>query len=894
MVSRFSSQYLPILVVWTASVAVVVMLNSSVFTEIILVTLTGLVSGYLVWLMQKMVKTNRTLHLAQQELIQEHDFAQQLLSSLEDGLFIVDNQNRFEYTNPAFAAMLGVASEYLVGRVSSEFIHPEDRALIATLPAEWNLNLNSHYEARWLSANNSTVRTQVNCTPRWRGGAMIGAISVVSPVKYQLVAQNLLRKERDFLTNIIETSGSLTVVLDPDGRILRFNGACERLTGYSISEVARRVFWDFLLDPSELEAVKSVFASLTAGDFPNTFENDWITRDGVKRRIAWTNTATLNEVGKVEYIIGTGIDITERREAELALSINEDRHRSVLEALEEGVVLYDLNGTLLTSNPSAERLLGIHPETLFTADQQSNPRWKLVQLDGSPFPTERLCNLTIGEPQTGTLLGIHRPDGSLIWISINAKPLIRPNETSPYATVMSFYDVTDRKHAQETLAYQASHDALTGLLNRGQFEFELEQALTKATEHQSVLAVIFIDLDRFKAINDTFGHRAGDEVIQQVAKRLRSSLRETDVIARFGGDEFVLMLPGIKSLENASMMAHKILNSLSQTMSFEDHQLFISGSIGLAISPDDGSDVETLLRHADTAMYRAKDSGKNTVHVFNAPTDDGWTERFKLETGLHYALERGEFKIHYQPQFELRSQQIVGFEALLRWTHPELGEITPDRFIPLLETTGLIAAVGAWVLREACFHAVEMGIVRGRPIRMAVNVSELQFARSDFTYRVAEAVESSGLNPSLLELELTESVFLQDVEAIAPRMAKLRLLGVELAIDDFGMGYSSLRLLQSLPFNTLKIDRSFVAKLDQSKNKRVLVETIVGLAQKLNLRVVAEGVETPAELEVMSEIGCDALQGFLISPAVPFEKALSFQPFTSEVRAFEPSKTKLT
>ncbi len=431
----------------------------------------------------------------------------------------------------------------------------------------------------------------------------------------------------------------------------------------------------------------------------------------------------------------------------------------------------------------------------------------------------------------------------------------------------------------ERLTHQAQHDALTGLPNRVLFEDRLQQALALAKRTGDVVGLLFADLDDFKRINDTLGHTIGDTLLKHVAERLASRIRQSDTLARMGGDEFAVVLTSLKDPRDAATIAQKLLNVLNSGFDVEGYQLFLNGSIGISLYPQDGMETAVLLRNADTAMYRAKIHGANSFQFFAPEMHAEALERLELDNSLRRALDNKEFRLHYQPQFDLRSGELVGVEALLRWHHPTAGLVPPIRFIPLAEENGLILPIGIWVLGEACRQNAAWQRMGYPPIRMAVNVSALQFARPDFVQTVSETLDASGLAPRWLELELTESLLMRDIDAVRLRLAELRKLGVAISIDDFGTGYSSLAYLQQLPIDTLKIDRAFVRELhagvDASSPPATLVKTVLSLAHNLGMKVVAEGVETTEQRDFLRNSACELGQGYLFARPMPAEEMLA-------------------
>ncbi len=481
-----------------------------------------------------------------------------------------------------------------------------------------------------------------------------------------------------------------------------------------------------------------------------------------------------------------------------------------------------------------------------------------------------LAPLRHGEQEQITFETVHRrKDGSSYPVEIRLQ--ISRNERPPvfFAVIQ---DITERKEVQERLRYLANYDSLTGLPNRALLQDRLEQALMDATRRQRKVAVMFVDLDRFKMINDTLGHDAGDSLLKMAAERLTRSVRANDTVARLGGDEFMVVLKDLSEVDDVPLVANKILASFASSFVIDGHELFVTPSIGISISPDDGTDAKTLLRHADSAMYHAKDSGRNRFEFFAAEMNAKISKRLALDTALRVALERGEFLLHYQPQVDLRTRHIVGAEALVRWNHPQRGLIPPDEFIPLTEETGMIVPLGEWVLRTACRQLKQWHVAGFADCRMAVNLSARQFRDHNIGDMVQRVLTETELEAKFLELEITESLLLKsNISGMDLILAELRKQGLSLSMDDFGIGYSSLSYLHRYPFTILKIDRSFVRDISAGSSAAAIVRAVIAMAHNLGMKVVAEGVELDAQLSFLTEHNCDAMQGFLFSKPVTAE-----------------------
>ncbi|HKB81965.1 MAG TPA: EAL domain-containing protein [Burkholderiales bacterium] len=425
--------------------------------------------------------------------------------------------------------------------------------------------------------------------------------------------------------------------------------------------------------------------------------------------------------------------------------------------------------------------------------------------------------------------------------------------------------VESLKHANDELQRQALHDPLTKLPNRVLLEDRLDQALVHSNRFGTVCAILFVDLDRFKTVNDSLGHFVGDELLRAVAARLETLVRGEDTVSRLGGDEFVILLKEIGNTADAAAVAHKILEGLGRAFRVHTHELFITPSIGVSLFPSHGKNAQTLLTNADAAMYSAKKQGRNNVQVFAADMNTSFPERLKLETDLRRALERHEFELHYQPMIDIQLGRMVGMEALLRWRHPDRGLVSPADFIPLAEETGLIVPIGRWVLEEACAQNKAWQNKGLGKLRVSVNISAVQFRQRDLLETIARALTQSGLAPEDLEVEITESTVMQNASEATVTLERLSRTGVLISIDDFGTGYSSLSYLKSFPINTLKIDRSFIRDISVDRDDAAIVRAIIGLAHNLRLRVVAEGVETEQQLEFLRSLESDEYQGYYCS-----------------------------
>ncbi|MFC0170604.1 putative bifunctional diguanylate cyclase/phosphodiesterase [Pseudoduganella danionis] len=536
---------------------------------------------------------------------------------------------------------------------------------------------------------------------------------------------------------------------------------------------------------------------------------------------------------------------------------NQLQHQSqILDHIHESVLTMDMNGFIISWNKGAERLFG------YSSVEAIGRNILFLYEDEDESIDDTFLE------QGGRLMEVRRKkkSGEVFWASLSLSPLRDPHGR-PIGLIAYLTDITERKLAEERIHHLAYYDALTNLPNRTLLTKLVDQALTVAQRSKLHGCVLFIDLNRFKLINDTLGRTVGDELLCEVARRFRAVLRDQDLVARLGGDEFAIGLFDIGQHFEASMVAQKLLATLNTPFLIDGHDLRVGGSIGISVYPQDGSDAETLLRLADIAMYRAKQEGGaegDHVAFYSQDMNQGMQERMRIETGLRHALSNGELLLHYQPKFEIASGRIIGAEALVRWRHPQRGLVPPAEFIPLAEATGLVVQVGEWVLEQACAQAQRWQQAGLAPVRLAVNVSAREFTAS-LPGRVQTTLQRYGLAPEWLELEITESTLMNNIERVIGIMDQIAALGVTLSLDDFGTGYSSLSYLKRFPIDTLKIDRSFTIGIPDDANDCAIANTIISIAQQLKHKVIAEGVETAEQLEFLRQSGCDEVQGYLFS-----------------------------
>jgi diguanylate cyclase (GGDEF)-like protein/PAS domain S-box-containing protein len=543
----------------------------------------------------------------------------------------------------------------------------------------------------------------------------------------------------------------------------------------------------------------------------------------------------------------------ERKRAEEAIQAAKEYAENLINSSLDMIISVDTNRRIVEFNQAAEQVFG------YTKAEVLGQSIDVLYAD--PSDGRQLHKNSVDGGFTGEVTN-KKKNGEIFTSYVSAT--VMHDTTGRAVGVMGISrDITERKRVEEAIIHQAYHDALTNLANRRLFMDRLAQALTRAPWHNRLVAVLFLDLDHFKGINDALGHSVGDQLLQAVAERLTACVRKGDTVARLGGDEFAIALADIARTSDVPKVAQKIIDTLSEPYVLEGRELFTTASIGISICPDDAQDPDSLVKNADIAMYRAKKHGRNNYQHYSPDMNAQAFERLAIETSLRHALERDEFFLEYQPQIDMETSRIIGYEALVRWQHPDLGMMSPGKFIPLAEESGLIVPIGEWVLRTACAQNKAWQVAGLPPIRVAVNVSPRQLRHDDLLQVIERCLTETGLDPTYLELELTESI-MQDSDEAIQLLCQLQSMGVQIAIDDFGTGYSSLNHLKRYPINKLKVDQSFVRDIGHDPHDRAIVKAIIALAQSLNMRAVAEGVETEAQMTYLRSLKCDEAQGYLL------------------------------
>ena len=809
-------------------------------------------------------------HLVESSLRELIDRYRQLVDLSPDGI-VVHQGGKIVYANRAGMDCVGARDvDEVVGRSIIDFVHPD--SLGPTLERIAKLTEDSPVsepaEATLMRLDGSPWLVEsVSVLTRWEGEDA-----------YQVILRDLTDRKRAeaalrYQASLVEHVSDAIIGVDTNGRVESWNRAAEVIYGVS-SEVA---VGSALRD---LVGVPAGFGETPVRDIESLHRR----RDYSLVIVRASVTHIFDDSGNQTGFVIVCADTTERRRAEDERLAVEQLHRTVIEAVDEGIVVADSNGIIVAANPAARRILPIDaeigtrlidciagPDGCVGADRRL--------LAAGEHPVARA--LARSEEIHDALIGLVSDDAER-WLSLSCRPL--PATAGAGAgTVCSFADVTKVIDAQQELSYRATHDELTGLCNRMVFVDNLQYALARGRRLQTNTAVLFIDIDRFKIVNDTLGHASGDEVLTEVARRLQGATRTMDRVGRIAGDEFIVMCSDVTGIEPVAQRAAELERLIAEPIRLSNGRTpALHASIGIAYAVGGIGEAEELLRDAHVAMRRAKELGGTHVEIFDADLRVQAERRRELELGLRAALDNHEIDVHYQPIVSVASPRVLGVEALARFTHPELGPIPADEFIHVAEETDLILALGIEVLATACAQTARWRAKDPeRDLYVSVNLSARQLYDPNLVRQVETVLRTTGLDPDALWLEITESVLMDDAPTATRIFAALRALGVHLVVDDFGTGYSSLAYLQAFPVEMLKIDRSFVNGLDEDDGSEAIVRAIISLAGSLKLRVVAEGVERSAQLARLDQLGCDAFQGWLCSPARPAAE-LDFSVVTLE------------
>ena len=821
------------------------------------------------WSAQQMAES------ATRELQDQLSFSQQLLEVIPNPVFFKDVDGRFVSCNHAFEVFSNRPRSEFIGKTAAQattseaaHIHQEhDRYLLKNKGSlTYELSLTRTTDGKQIDAiYNKAVFLDAD-------GKVAGVVGVVIDITERKALERTFSESNEKLRAIIGGSPLAIVARDLDGVITLWNPAAENVFGWKAEEVLGTTT---TIVPEDLRIdTIALRGQVQLGKMLALEETRRIRKDGVVLDVS-LSVAPIRD-GKQEIVGTMGLiaDISRRKQAEDALRESEAQLRLAMEVANMGSWYWNVGTGTITYSDGFGPLFGLKRGTFFPDQTEF---MKAIHPDDRSATETAILRATASEDSIDMECRVVWPDQSTHWLAVKGQAT-RGASGHAERIVGVTTDITTRKLAEQRIAFLAHHDALTGLPNRLLLHDRIGQAIARSDRNNTRAAVLFIDLDHFKNINDSLGHQLGDQLLQMAATRIQKCLREVDTVSRLGGDEFVIVIPELadgSAGSHLSAVAIKLLDTLTTNFQLQSHDLHISASIGISIYPTDGDSVETLMRNADTAMYHAKESGRSQYQFFTGEMNIAAQQRLSLESSLRRSLQSTDFSLHYQPIFSAMNSRLTGFEALLRWRNPDGVTLRPAEFISVAEDSGLIIPIGEWVIQEACRTSSRWQKL-GHSLRMSVNVSALQLRRSSFVEMMKSALAESGADPHQLEIEITERLIVGGHEQSLSALREIDALGIQIAIDDFGTGYSGLSYLKQLPINTIKIDQSFIRDLTADADDEAIVRAIIAMSKSLKLNIVAEGVEHIEQLSVLKSLGCDMVQGYYFSRPLPSEEADAF------------------
>ena len=827
----------------------------------------------------RMVRVSGQRERAEEELRQQKNLYEGMLkaqSDLGEGFVVIEDQ-RILFANEAFCEISGYTLRELRAVPSFMQLLPEEEGASVMERRRRRLSTGegeTHYDTVLLTKEGRHVGVEL----------ALKASELDGHSRYAIIVRDLTERKaaeeaRSRLASIVENSTDAIDSKMLDGTIVTLNPSAEKLYGYSTEEIKGDNV-SILTPPDRIEEMKEMLERVGRGETVSEYETERVSKDGRRIPLSLTIAAVRDQAGNIVGASAIARDISERKQGEEALQVSEEKYRTIVDTANEGVWLLDPRAKTTYVNRRMTEMIGYAKEEML-----DRSLFDFMDDEAREEAQRNLERRQQGIKEDHDFRFRHK-DGSDLWAIVSTSPWL--DASGNYLGALGMLtDITERKRIEEQLAHQALHDPLTDLPNRALFMDRLDHALARATRNKEPVEVLVMDLDNFKVVNDSLGHQAGDRLLVSVAERLRTCLRTNDTVARFSGDEFAILVEGTLGAGYPVRVAERIAQELQAPFVVEGQEVFVNTTIGIALSGTSsiaGDSPEKLMRKADIAMYEAKRKGKSRYAFFEEAMNYGALERLHLERDLRRALKLEQFRVHYQPKVSLEDDTIVGFEALVRWEHPERGLVPPAQFIPLAEETDLIVPIGQWVLGEACRQGKEWQrhYPSEPPLMMSVNLSARQFEHPELAEDIARVLEKTGVDPCSLNLEITETVAMGDAPQAARIMRELKALGVKISIDDFGTGFSSMSYLQQFPADYLKIDCSFVSRLGESPEDMALVTGIVGLAHTLGMRTVAEGVESADQLAKVREVGCDLAQGYHFSkPLLSKEAAVLLESWMS-------------
>jgi diguanylate cyclase (GGDEF)-like protein/PAS domain S-box-containing protein len=785
-----------------------------------------------------------------------------LLESSPDGIVIVDPSGIIRMVNRQAEALFGYSRAEFIGLPVGELVptrfrekHTFDHSHPSELPTIGAVD--SDLDLCGLRRDRTEFPIEITVSPLKTDEGMLFAVATRDVTKRRAAEVQARR-----LAAIVDSSDDAIVSEELDGTITSWNRAAELLYGYSSEEIIGSPI-TVLLPEARGREIQDILTSISKGQSVENRETTRLRKDGSSVEVSLTVSPIKDERGRVIGASSISHDISGRKQMDMALRLANMQFTSAFDHALIGMAMVDLSGQFLQINPAFCRITGYSEQELQAANET------VISYPGDQENEQQdLARLLAGEiPSYHVEKRYRHAEGHVVWTLVGVS-LIVDHEGKPLHLIRQIEDITERKEAVERLTYQAVHDSLTGLANRSLLQDRLNQAISRAAREKSITAVMFLDLDHFKLINDSHGHDEGDKVLVEVARRLSALVRPGDTVARLGGDEFVVVCERVDSEAQVIQIAQRLHEGLSSSpIALPSGTTELVVSIGIALTHGSETDSATLLRHADAAMYRVKERGRGRFEIFDAAMQDQALEHLRIESDLRLAIEHGDLRVYYQPQVRLTDGKVVGVEALVRWQHPDRGLLEPADFIDVAEQGGVILPLGRWVLQEACRNLPALEASLGADLSLAVNVSARELGQANYPEVVQKIISDAGIDPAQLFLEITESIMVNVGHSTRKTVGALRNMGVQIVLDDFGTGYSSLSYIKEMPVDILKIDRSFTAGLGEDPGDLAIAGSVVKLAHSLGLTCVAEGIETDIQAAILRELHCDVGQGFYF--AVP-------------------------
>jgi diguanylate cyclase (GGDEF)-like protein/PAS domain S-box-containing protein len=794
--------------------------------------------------------------------IEEHAFDEAAI-----GMTITGLDGRYQRVNRSFAEMVGRDRYELIGVAVREITHPDDVDADIEAMARMASGEQDSYrsEKRYVRPDGSVVWTQLAVKLVSDDAGPSHFLSQMIDISERKAFEEARATSEERFRSLSASAPNGIYALDLQGRLLYANDRLVELTGLSHDQLTGTGWLD-MIHPDERERVVSE-SGPAAVERRLATEFRIVRPDGAVRWVRTRASELRGSSGEHAGFVGSLEDVTSELEALREISAREAEYRMLAENSSDFLARHAPDGTYRYCSPACVAITGYSPEELIGTSP-----FRLVAAEDRDAVRAYARLVSEREEPATAAYRLRCKDGQLRWLETTARAV--RDDAGVRELVSVTRDISERKQAEIELSHAALHDTLTGLPNRALFLDRLGLALRRTERRSGSVAVLFCDLDRFKVVNDSLGHDAGDRLLVDVAGRIVTALRPADTVARFGGDEFTILCEDIAGEIEAATIAQRIVDVFRDPFLLEDGEVFLATSVGIAIARGNDDRAEDLIRDADAAMYRAKERGKGPSEIFDEAMRADAVARLETESALRRAVERGELRLHYQPEVDLATGAVRGFEALVRWDHPARGLLGPNAFIPLAEETGLIVPIGEWVLREAATEAARWATASSEPLTLSVNLSARQLAQQDLVAMVRRAMAETGIDPATLCLEITESAVMESGSATTAQLRALKSLGIRLAIDDFGTGFSSLAHLRRFPVDVLKIDGTFVAGLGHEPQDASIAAAVISLAHALGLDTVAEGIETEEQLTILRSLGCDLGQGYLFGRPAPIDETV--------------------